>query len=343
MAIRTTQIRRWLIVALLGVGVVFQAFADEEEAIEKKIMARFEPCMPTVDISYDVSYRFLGLNLFCVATGHVRTTEGYWRNEITGDQTRACYMDLSLQTLNLDSPPEDSRVYIDNRMLSVLTMPKLDTLCYVKKTHEYVNPIFGKKRHSHHIHIYNFENGPMDFYAHNYLTDTIETNLTGATDLAAQGQEVSRVIQLISEVYDGKKELITPDSDFRLQINIDGIATPFAVRTTRTTSALRMADIDVPALRVDVEPAKEARKIQRRDFAMWATSLAEIAQHAEDDGLLYVATVSPPWSMIPLMADYDLALGSIRCRLTDICTVDPDRKPIVLTSTQDPKQPLNVP
>ena len=43
---------------------------------------------------------------------------------------------------------------MDNRMVTVVTMPDMDTLLYMKESNEIMNPLFKKETRYHNLHIY---------------------------------------------------------------------------------------------------------------------------------------------------------------------------------------------
>lgn len=292
---------------------------DDQTCLDK-LASRFSPSKPTVVMTYTVTYRLLGIHMLSVATATMEATEGHWTYPESGRMEPCCLISIRLQSTRCDEEAKkNGRIYINDHLVSVSTMPELNTILYMKKTDEYINPPIKKARRIEHTAVYDLESGSLDYYAHNYLTGEIQTNLTGASDMATQGKEVSKVLQMVSDVYHGRRDLITPESDFRLMINCDGLAVPFAAQTSR--GSLSMLDRVWPTLCAEVMPAHEAPKIRSRDFSMWATSFEEMASQLDDPVLKQLAAETPAWGMTPLLANYGLALGYIRCALTDIRTV----------------------
>jgi hypothetical protein len=68
-------------------------------------------------------------------------------------------------------------------------------------------------------------------------------------------------------------------------------------------------------------PAGEAPPVKSRPFAMWATSFSDFAQGIDNPTLVDIAARTPDWGMTPLMADYALCLGSIRCSIRHVDTI----------------------
>ncbi|NCC49647.1 MAG: hypothetical protein EOM20_00385 [Spartobacteria bacterium] len=299
----------------------FPGWSNDQAYIDG-MKRRFSPALPTVALTYRVSYRLLGMNLIEVAYARLESTEGYWVTPASIEPVRACFMELALQTPNCEKKnSEKSRVYINNKLISVVTMPELTTLYYIKKTDESIRPLFGKGKRVNSMHIYNLESDALDFYSRDYLTGTVRTNLeNGAMDMAAQGREVIDVLTRMSDVYNERIGHITPDSEFRIYVNCDGTAVPFAARTR--TEHIHLLGHQWKALRCDVMPAREAPKIKNRDFAMWAVSLDTFAEVIDDPVIRDIAEQTPDWSMTPLLANYELCLGAIRCTLDQVETID---------------------
>jgi len=310
-------------------------FAIDEQELTEKLFTHFTAEKPTAVMKYKVTYHLLRLKLLSIATATIEATEGRWHYAQTGSNTACCLIDMTLLSMRHDEKAKKKgRIYINDRILTVATMPDLNTIYYIKRTDEYINPPFKKDKRVDSLAVYDLEHGGLDYYERNYLTGTVQTNVSGASDMVKQGREVSAVLQLLSEVYTGRRESITPDSDFRIQVNCDGVAIPFAARTKR--GQLKIMGKRWPILIADVMPAKEAPKIKSRKFRMWVTSFSEVAGQLDDPVLKQLADEAPVWGMTPLLIDYGLTLGSIRCAITTIETKNQSEfTPILLTCSAD--------
>ena len=283
---------------------------------------RFTPALPTVALTYQVSYRLLHMNLIRMAQARVETTEGYWMPEGSTNRIRSCYMEINLQTPDrTDDTSKRSRVSIHDKIISVVTMPDLNTLYFVKRSDESIRVPFKKAKRINSLQIYDLESGSLNFFSKNFVTGNVCTNLQGGSvNMAAQGREVIDVLKSMSEVYANKAPAITPDSDFRVYVNCDGKAVPFAAKTQR--DSVRLLGEKWNALRCDVMPAKEAPRVRSRDFTMHAVSLNTFADVVDNPVLMDIAKQTPDWSMTPLLVDYELTLGYIRCLLSKVETID---------------------
>ena len=338
--------KRFFSLSVLSLFLIMQAAGStSEHQLTTQLLKQFTPSKPTVVMTYEVNYRLLGMKLLRVAQATIETTEGFWRAANMTNSTPCCFIDIILTSIKCDAETrQNGRIYINDRICTVATMPDLNTLYYVKRTDEYINPPFVAAKRIDNIAVYNLAAHDLDFYSCDYLTGEVVTNMTaGAEQLASQGKEVAKILQMLSNAYHGRQNMITPDSDFRLQINCDGVAIPFAARTQRKDISLM--GYNWPVLRAEVMPAREAPKIKSRPFTMWATSFSELARQLDDPVLLRLAAETPAWGMTPLLADYGLALGSIRCSLSEVSTRTHSPFYSQLVSHIDPMsiQPLDSP
>ena len=310
------------LVGLLLTALGLRAGDPVPEDYLQEISGRFTPAKPTVVMQYSVHYRFLSLNLLQVANATIETTEGYWRAPGADKDVPCAVIDVHLLSPSaIDKDERVGRMYINDRIVSVVTMPELETLYYLKMTDELLNPILGAKKDLQYFHVYDLAGGDLEFFSHDYRKNISSTNLTGATDMASQGREVARVLNLLSDLYHERCGPISPDSDFRIFVNCDSKAIPFAARSERTH--IEAFGGEYTALRVDVMPAREAPKgVRTRDFTVWAASFMDVAERTANPNLLKIAEETPAWGMTPLIADYGMPIGHIRLSLVDMKTQD---------------------
>jgi len=307
-------------------GMAAEPSAPGPDDYLREIGRRFAPVKPTVEMVYAVHYRFLAVSLKQVARATIEATEGEWRAPGATGGVPSCVISVRLQSPGAAAGlPRSGLLFFNDHIVSVVTMPALETLYYLKVTDELLHPLLGARKDVRNFHVYDMSGGELAFHAVNLADGTTLTNLTGATDMAAQGREVSRVLTLLSDVYHRRIGAITPDSDFRLFVNCDGRAVPFAARSARDRIEAFGGDYD--ALRVDVMPAREApRGVRARDFTVWAASFLDVAGRSEDAALRRIAADTPAWGMTPLLADYGMSLGSIRCALVSVAARAEDAK-----------------
>ena len=70
-------------------------------------------------------------------------------------------------------------------------------------------------------------------------------------------------------------------------------------------------------MKVEIKTSPESAGSRCR-MDVWMMSLSDVAKLMKDEDLTTVAVHSPPWSMIPVVFDYDLTLGSFYGSMTDI-------------------------
>lgn len=305
--------------AAASIAFAAAAAADSAPGTNRlaEIQARFRPNRPTVAFTYDVNYRFMGLELLQVATARITTTEGRWHHAVTRKWVPACVMEFAFDSMDEAGSEDRRRLSFHNRILSVLTMPQLDTILYLKQTDEVVNPLFKSPKKALSSEMYSLESGRMDYCFEDYLTGLVRTNMTGTSDMERQGKEVSSIIKLMSTMYYGHRESFGEQRPFQIHVNVDGAVVPFDVKARSETAPLRLLGNGFPSLRVDVVPAQGV-DIKARSFAMWAASFADVAKQWGEPSLLELSGNAPAWSMVPLVADYGISLGSIRCSMRGI-------------------------
>lgn len=300
-----------------GIFILSPAHAVSEQDVTAKLDHSFSATRPTLSLEYDVSYRLMGLRLVRVATATLEVTEGLWQLP-DNPQAKPCFLiRAALQSIHRDEhAKKNGRIYLNDYIISVSERETLNAIYYAKKTDEYINPPLVKAKRIDKLAVYNMERNVLDYFACNYLTGEVQTNLTGAADTAAKGSEVSRILNVMSDVFQNETEQITPDSDFRLHVNHEGTAIPFAAQTS--TETLSVLGHKWLTLQIEVMPAAEAPDIDSNAFRMWAAPLRQLADILENPTLQDLSANNPPWDMIPLVADYSLALGSIRCSVRKI-------------------------
>ena len=296
------------------------SYADDLEQYDffGDITDKFQVQGDTCELFYHVSYYFLGIRFFNLADAELKYSRGLWAHN--GNGIPAYMLDIAIYTDNLDKEPEKSRLYMNNRLLSVVSVSNTTTLVYAKQTDEHVNPFFGKRRRYKTSHCYAMGHDCLTFTKVDYLTGTVSTNLEGNIDTASQAEKVSRFLQIISDLYSSNDD-DKGDGSLTIDINFEGQAIPFLVETEHTDAPTHFMDKDWPSLKVEVEPAPGDHEIKDRRFAMWTVSIADFAKMTGDEKLLKMKDRLPSWGMVPLAADYDMIWGFVRCSLDELKVV----------------------
>lgn len=283
---------------------------------------RFVPVRETLLLEYDVTYRILFIKLMNVACARVETTEGLWSGQglNAGTANPVYFVRVRIRSHNADEPEPGGMFYMDDTILAVVTRDDLNALIYVKRTRESMRPMLGPRKQADALTVYDLEHGDVRVCREDYLAGTVQTNLAGIPDLTAQGHRIAAILKKISAIYHGREAHISHDSDFRVYADVDGKGTPFTVRTTLTRAPLSLWDHNWHVIRAEVRPAPDVGHSKARDFTLWAVSLSDMADASGNTALQDTAAISPSWSMTPMVLDYELALGYIRCSLRTVRT-----------------------
>jgi hypothetical protein len=309
-----SRINKVLAAALFCAALVSRVTAGEaSDDVVARILARFTPEKPTMELSYNIAYRFLCLHLKTLGTGSIDGTEGSWLRP-SGERVHAVMLTIAMDSLDDRESADRGRVSLHDRVTIVMTMPQLETLMYLKDTDRYLNPLFRKKSVARYQQLYNLEGTNITYYHKDLLTGEVSTKLEGETDLRKQAQEVPMLLRLMSDVYYGRHAQVRSDPDVRLYVNIRGVVTPFSVVTDYETVDESRCVGKIKALRARTGTAPEA-KVKVRGVVMWSASLRDTAARTDDLDLQRLSKEVPDWNMIPLLADYNLALGSTRFTL----------------------------
>jgi hypothetical protein len=284
------------------------------------IKERFEPTQPTVALDYHINYRFLFLTIKHLANATICATEGQWTYK-NGRTTNATMVSFAFDTLENVKDRRKGRFSVHRNVIAILTMPDLDTLLYVKQAYEYVRPLFAAPKELHFREVYDFQGSTLNFRREDYLEDTVQTNLIGSFELAKQGEEIATMLELMADVYYGRRSMITEDEDVQISANINGIGTPFDVTTRRQHAPMETFSIATNAVRLDIVPAPEA-KGRGKDVALWGVGFTDLATRSDNAEMRQLGRTAPQWNMVPLVGDYGLSLGYVRGILQDVRITD---------------------
>lgn len=256
------------------------------------------------------------MNLKDIARASIKTQEGLWLNTLNGTQSPCCMIIFTIESTGKHDGVK-GRFVVNNQIICVSGMPKLETILYIKKTDEIINPLFRKKRIASYTEVYNLESGDLDYLHKDRLADKMRTKLLGDTHLAKQGKEVCNVLQVISSIYYGKKDVTNTDANMKIHVNIDGVVKPFTLKTKEDTAKVPFLDDRISCIRVDVLPENGFLR-HKACLSVWAASFRDITEKLDNEVLTSICDNTPQWSMIPLVTDYDLFIGSARCSITNI-------------------------
>ncbi len=309
-----------VILAALAAG----AARGAEDEYTAGVHRRFQPEKPAVRMDYSVAYRLLGLELKQLADAQVTAVEGRWPGP-DGAARPACLVEFVLSTGAEGAEAQRGMVQIYNRITAVLTMPDLNAVLFVKRSKQRIS-LLCRRKFLDNLEIYNVETGALDYACHDYLFNTVSTNLVGAADLARQGREVSRFLKILHANYHNDQSLAAFDPETPVYIYTEGDLVPFRLNFSRERDAVPALGAEIPAMYFAARPHRDARG-RGRNFDMWAASFLDVSLKSEQSDLISLARSSLPWSMVPLRTDLGLPLGAIRCFLTGIRAVPLPERP----------------
>lgn len=302
-------------VGLIGISVC-GAGAEPAKDPVADLWLRFEPTHPTVSLDYKVTYHLLSLELKRLAVAHADVTEGIWSNRFTGQVTPACFVDFHLNTEEPTQNLDRVRVALHNRISTVLTLPELEALHYVKCSDERFNLAF-KHQKIDNREVFDLESGALVYHRIDWVTGEETNSVPGAEFLQQQSREIQRFMKMIFAFYSGRLKPSTTNEDFKMFVYTEGMLVPFDVRAESKRRTLEVLDRSIPALGLRARPDREAHG-RGRNFDLYAASFADVAQQTGSESLKNLAQQSTEWSMVPLVSEFGLFIGTVRCVLTDI-------------------------
>jgi len=305
------------LLAVLAIGVsalAVQAGEGGDASLFTDVMGRFRPGKPTAVMSYDVSYALLHIRLKRVAGATIEATEGFWRSSPSKEWSPACMIDFQVASPRTG----DGSVKLFKRTLSVMTMPDLKIITYVKQNDEVIKPFFGKVRVMKYRELYDFESGDLIYRRHDLMTGAVETNLANRADLARQSTEVADVLQSLFASYHDLSVLERVGAN-KVHFNVEGAVRTFVLKMTKGSLSVPVLSRKLVALYAEVHPEERSATLNE-SFSMWCVPFRDFAMETHDPELKKLAGMSLEYSMLPLSGEYALFMGSLQCSLTNICT-----------------------
>ncbi len=316
------KIKKFFYICFCLMIISLNLSAKNAQTYKDKIANSFIPQKPTVHMEYLITYKVWFITLASIAKATVESTEGIWIDENTSKTNNACIVRLSYYTFDKEKEEDRNRISLNNQILTVLTMPELDTILYVKDSDEYINPLFKTPTISKSFEAYEMlEDGTLDYFSKDFVTGNVSTNMDGAAELIAQGKGISSNIKLISEMYYGKRDFINHDSDYRVQFNVDGVVKPFSIKSTKEKAPVKLLNKNPDSIKIRAQLAKEASG-KGGAMNLWISPFRDVATLLEDEDLIATSKTLAEWSVAPLVMDYDLKLGFIRCSIDNITVIE---------------------
>ncbi|MEI6563073.1 MAG: hypothetical protein WCO42_02060 [bacterium] len=302
------------VLLLSFLGMTATALAGADTNFFSEVAGRFHPSKPSAVMNYDVSYALMSIRLKRVASATMTATEGVWCGSVSNSSSPACMIDFFVATPRGD----EGEMSLYKRTVSVLTLPDLKLITYVKQNDEFIKPFFGKGRRMKYTEEYNFEPAAMTYRRHDFVTGTVETNLQGMADLARQSTEVADVIRALYASYQGAPAVGRPVAD-KIHFNVDGAVRTFDLKMKKGRISVPVLSRKLMALYADIQPGAGCTD-RNESFSMWCVPFKELSRETNDPKLQQLAETSLECSMVPLSGEYALFLGSLQCTLATIGT-----------------------
>ena len=277
--------------------------------------SRFHATEAPIVFEYEVAYRFLNMEISRLGTLALCTTVGTWAGEPAAtSNTPVVFMDVRFDSRDGRQAGSRSRISIHDRIVAVITVPGMDALLFAKDTDEYLNPLLGRTRVLRSVSCYDVESGMLDFWHYDLPTDSVSTNLSDPQAIIDLSRKLRPILEFLMEQSHGAgKETLSPES-LNISVNASGHVVPLRLKTVRERSPGCLGRVRLDALRVEAVPARRTdERIYR--FRSWAVPFVDLADYLNDEPLKAVSRSAFVKAVVPVSAEYELALGAIRMTL----------------------------
>jgi hypothetical protein len=299
--------------------------------------ARFKPDSTPVRMEYDVAYRFLNIELSRLGKIVMLITTGTYQHRVTGQTMPAALVELRMDTPDSRDPARRNRVSMHDRIVAVVDMPGLNALVFGKDTDEYLNPLIGRKKVTRTVSCYDTQSGGLDYAQRDFLTGVVTTNVSNPQALLSLSRQIGPLAAFLIKSYRGQS---TGPDDGKVCANADGEVVTLIMQTRQEGSPAFFQHQRLSSLHVETVPAKGTR-VRVYDFEGWAVPFDELANRYGDEALRTEARTATVETVVPLVMQYALGLGSIRATLCDMGVgnapgVPPETTPQQITRSDAP-------
>lgn len=311
--------RCWRATVCAACAILLGALAFPAEAQDADFdgRANFTPLGPTLVLRYEVAYRLFRVNMVELASATVHATDGEWFNEAAGAWVRAYLMVFDLDTLEDPSEVGRGRYSIHHRLAAVVLKPALEPLVFYKRDFTHVDTFF-KRVEVHNTEYFSLEAGRHDYIKRDYVARCATTDMAHFARLADQRREVLRFMKTVSRVYsDGAEGVERGDLEYVVRIFTDGELVPFLVEIHPERSRLDVLGGEYDVISFSAQPSPEFQG-KGRPLAVWGATFSYMAQKSLDPEMIRMARRTFEYGMVPLMAEYGLQIGSVRCVIKSI-------------------------
>lgn len=274
----------------------------------------FQPTEAPVVLEYTVGYRFMNVEFARLGSLMLRSTLGQWTWNGETNAVPSVFVDLRFDSKDGTEPGQRGRVSIHDRIVAVVSVPDMNALLFAKDTDEYLNPLIGRTKVLRSVSCYDVQSGTLDFWHYDLRSGTVATNISDPQAIVELSRTVRPILDfLVAQSHGDGGEALSPEN-LRISVNASGHVVPLRLRTVKDRSPPCLGRERLSALRVDaVSMQKTDQRIYR--FRSWAVPFPELADYLHDDALRGVARDAFVQTVVPVTAEYELALGAIRMTL----------------------------
>ncbi len=278
--------------------------------LERHFRATEEPIV----FEYSVAYRFLNVEFSRLGGLVLQTTVGQWYANGSSNAVPAVFLDMRFDSKDRRGATPRARISIHDRIVAVVTVPAMDALLFAKDTDEYLNPIIGRSRTLRSLSCYDVQSGALDYWHYDIPSDSVVTNLSDPEAIVELSRQLRPILDFLMQQQEGSdKETLSPES-IKISVNTAGHVVPLRLRTLKEQSPPCLGRARLNALRVDTVSLKKTDERVYR-FRGWALPFGSLADHIGDPSLQQAAREAFVKVVVPVAAEYELALGAIRMTL----------------------------
>ncbi len=298
--------RRLVFVILLFVASVRVYGAESLAELARRFHGQ---CLP-VKMTYDIRYRFLGMDLGQLGRMELVSTIGQWDHRVTGAAVPAVFLEIRVRSMD-SLRGAGGRTRINDRMVAVLDLPGMNALVFAKELDQELNPVFGRSSTSRAVSCYDTQGGAMEYCKRDLRTGVVSTNLTAPEAMFALSRKVGGILSFLDDSYRGTAVNRGISGGDAVAVNLEGrvVSIRLVTEPARSPSCLDRRRFE--ALHIRAVPEGGAA-VRARDFQAWGLPFSELARVTGDNALREAARQAPVDAIVPLVMDYELALGSVR-------------------------------
>lgn len=301
-------------VGLLVALCLLAARLSAMESLED-VSRRFHGTAAPVRMTYDITYRFLGMELGFLGRMEMISTIGTWKHSRSGTDVPAVFVDIRVRSKD-HLRGAGGRTRINDRMVAVLELPDMNAMLFAKEMDEQLNPVFGRTAISRAVSCYDAQGGKMVYCKRDLVTGQVSTNLTAPEALYRLTRQVGDILTFLEWHYRGEPQEKIPADAGTIAVNLDGrvVRIRLVAERGRSPSCLDRNRFDSLYIRTVMEKGAPVRS---RDFQAWGMPFSELAGKVGDPALEAAARQAPVDALVPLVMDYELALGAVRVVLVE--------------------------